>query len=1283
MPGRARLFVNALRFSLAGCALFLVLVALYVSLGRQLIPLANDYRQQAADMLSQQLDVPVTIDEIDGGWQRFSPLLAFNGIRIGEGERAIGLRQIRLIPSVWESLMAWQLRLSAVEVEGASLTVREQEDGQWRIDGLRQSDEPLDIEKTLRQVLDIHRIKIIDTRLSMQLYDSEPIALDHMEALLANGNRQVLGGRVRLPDGQPIAFSVDLKIKPANWRQSEAIGYLNLPQTRWERWLPERLTSDWQVSTLNAGGDIWWNWRNERLQSGAARLHAPSIQAAYADQPLLTLDNLGVNLFFDRQDDGWLIRVGDLAASLGDTRWGEVEAEVRYRRQNDEEHWQLMADRLDIGPLRDAILALSPLSDRIREWLAGLQPAGVLNQVTVQYWPDRPVYDQVAFSANLEKVSIQPHRQVPGVENVDGTVQGSLRGGTLDAVSQQFGLHLAMMFPQPWSYRQASGRLFWALDEKSFTLGSHLMRVEGEEGHLAGDLLLRIAFDDQIEDYMDLRVSLREGDAGFTSRYLPTELKAMPPGLADWLNQSIRGGHVKEGFFQWQGAIGQHMNEESHTLSLYFDVDDASLDYRQGWPALSEIDGQVFVQKRHVWVNADRARVLDSSVSDVHVDVPAVDFHDSLSIHVRGDVQSHLKDVLSTLQNAPIATQELMAGWSGQGDVQGHLQLDIPLGGGDRRKPGVIVDFSTRNAELVIAQQNLHFNGLQGDFHFDLSKGLSASDVQAQVLGTAVRGQIVAEGRNDTRSRFLLNGTVDVGTLAEWQGLSRHSIPASGQMPFRLDLLIDGERSELQADSDLLGVAIDMPPPFGKAVDEMVQTHWRMTLQAPMQRFEGHYGDRVRLAYSAPSNRLFGGRGELLIGAAGKLTPSDKGLVVRGRLESIDLDQWQETIQRYLSNRTSTKTTLRSSGETGVNELFRYVLLDIDRLEGFGQSLNRVTIDLQRQENAWLMNFASDRVGGRVIRSDIPDYPIQLNLEWLSLPKPAAKEDDSEGRGDAFAEFDPSSLPPIDLTIADISLDGESLGAWRFDIRPTGNGIALENMDLDLRGLRVDGRTVWEGTGRFMRTHYQGQLRGGDLANILRAWDYAPSVTSERFRLDVDGNWPGSPLAIDLTRFNGTLDVSVRRGQFVEIDGSAQALRIFGVLNFNSIGRRLRLDFSDLLDKGLAYDTFKGVVRANEGHYVTTEPIRLKGPSSNLELTGTLDMPNDRIDAKLLVTLPITNNLPLAALIVGAPAVGGALFVANKLLGNQVARFATVTYDVTGSLQDPQINFDRPFEKPQ
>lgn len=168
--------------------------------------------------------------------------------------------------------------------------------------------------------------------------------------------------------------------------------------------------------------------------------------------------------------------------------------------------------------------------------------------------------------------------------------------------------------------------------------------------------------------------------------------------------------------------------------------------------------------------------------------------------------------------------------------------------------------------------------------------------------------------------------------------------------------------------------------------------------------------------------------------------------------------------------------------------------------------------------------------------------------------------------------------------------------------------------------------------------------------------------------------WAGSPVALSLSALTGDLGLKIKQGQVVSVDGSAQALRVFGLFNFDSIGRRLRLDFSDLFGKGLAYDSIKGDIKVVKGVYRTQTPLVLEGPSSDFELQGQLDLANEQIKATLLVTLPLTNNLPLAAIAVGAPAIGGALFLVDRLIGDRLARFASVTYHISGDWQQPDIS---------
>ena len=77
---------------------------------------------------------------------------------------------------------------------------------------------------------------------------------------------------------------------------------------------------------------------------------------------------------------------------------------------------------------------------------------------------------------------------------------------------------------------------------------------------------------------MDLRVGLRDGDASYTGKYLPTLVPGFSKDLAHWLNTAIQAGHIEQGYFQYQGSLNKGTPPESRSLSLYFAVQDAQLE---------------------------------------------------------------------------------------------------------------------------------------------------------------------------------------------------------------------------------------------------------------------------------------------------------------------------------------------------------------------------------------------------------------------------------------------------------------------------------------------------------------------------------------------------------------------------------------------------------------------------------------------------------------------------------------------------------------------------------
>ena len=1267
MERLTRILAALTRWGLGLCALVLVLMALYVSLGRELTPLVAEYRAEVETKASEALGMPLQVGELQGSWSGFAPILSAHDVTVGDGANALHLEKVRVVPDLWASLLARDVRIAHLELNGLKISLKEGEDGQWALEGLPvKDDQPLDPEQLLNRMQMIQRLAVLDSQVTLQAFGESPLTLTYVGLSLKTGAvRQRLDARLTLPDGQPVAMSLRTRIRASEWKNGEAEAYVSLPQSDWSKWLPERLTQQWNFSEIKAGGEVWVTWGQGTLQSAAVRMNAPQLNGAYAERKPVKISNLALNGYFQRNADGVLVTLDSLAMNLGESRW-ETHLQLKQTAASDksEELWHLQADRLDLTPLTPLLNALAPLPEGVATVVDRLKVTGGLRNVLLDIKPNATDDSRFSFAANLDQVGFDAYHGAPAARNVTGSISGDLGHGELRMDSKDFMLHLDPIFAKPWQYIQANARLTWKLDKDSFTLIAPYLKVLGEEGKIAGDFLIRLYFDDTREDYMDLRVGMVDGDGRYTAKYLPTVLS---PALDEWLRTAILKGAVDQGFFQYQGSLNHGAAETDRSISLFFKVHDAELAFQPGWPHVSKVTGDVFVEDSGVRILASKGQLLDTQVSDIYVNIPHVPQGQNSHLFLDGGFAGGLGDGLKILQQAPIGTAETFAGWEGEGDLQGKLKLDIPLAKGE--EPKILVDFKTAKSRLKLPEPPLELTQLKGDFRFDSTKGLSGQNITARAFDKPVNAQIFADGREGKlNTRVVASGQVEVKKLTDWLSVTQ-PLPVSGVIPYQLQLTLDGADSQLMVNSSLKGVAIDLPAPFGITADVGRDTTFRMTLQGAERRYWVNSGELANFTFAAPTGNFAEGRGELFLGNGDAVLPGAKGLRIRGVLSELDVGPWQDLVSKYAGQDPggSAKQLLSSAD------------FKVGKLSALGTTLDQASVQLNRKPSAWALQLDSQQVKGSASIPDAKAAPLVINLQYVRLPAPDPTVLADENSPDPLASVDPTKIPALDITINQVFQGNDLVGGWSLKIRPTAKGIAFNSLDMGLKGILLQGSGGWEGVPGASTSFFKGRASGKNLADVLKGWGFAPSVTSKDFHMDVDGRWPGSPAWLATKRFSGTLDASLNEGQFVEVEGSAQALRVFGLLNFNSIGRRLRLDFSDLFGKGLSYDRVKGLLVATNGVYVTKEPIRLTGPSSTIELDGTLNMVADQIDAKLLVTLPVTNNLPIAALIVGAPAIGGALFLIDKLIGDRVARFASVKYTVKGPWKEPKIAFDKAF----
>ncbi|NRH27292.1 YhdP family protein [Pseudomonas sp. MS19] len=1258
-----------LRWGLALLALLLVLAAIYVSVGRVLSPMVADYRDEVATKATELLHMPVTIGRLEGGWHGFAPELIAHDLVLGEAGDALKLSRVSLIPDLLQSLVRRQPRIAHLVVEGLRLSAQQDTEGKWSVAGLPQpkASAPVDMQQVLQQLKSLEQVSLHDSQVTVEANAQPPVTLKAINLTLRRTLQgQRLDMRLHLPNGKPLELQVNADLNAQEWQASSLDVYLKVAPGDWADWIPPSYIGAWHLQQAQLGGEAWLSWRDGGVERAVTRMVVANLQVALAEQEPVALQDIKLNSYFAANEQGFTLRMADLGLRIGEERWGKVQLGIT--RKVAEDTWQLSADQFDVTPLVPLVTALAPLSENGRKIIETLQPHGKLNNLQLAFNPQAELARRLSFSANLDKVGFSAFEASPSVQNISGSVEGDIGHGVVHVDAEEFSLHLATLFPKPWVYTKVNGQFDWTWDEAGVTLRSPYLQAIGPEGKAGADFIIRLLADPEAEDYMDLRVGIREGDASYTSKYLPTRVPSFSPQLGKWLTDSIKGGAVSQGFFQYQGSINHGSPPTAHNISLFFDVDDAELDYQPGWPALSKAKAQVRVEDTGVRIDVAKGQILNSTVTDatanIALGVPGGDTH----LLIDGKLASNVGDAMQILQDSPLPTAETFAGWKGQGALEGALKLDLPLQ--DMSKVVVQVDFSSKDSSLTIASPKLELSKIKGDFNFDSRKGLSADGLSARALGHTVTGKAVA-GTPDGASNTLfdLKGKVALETLTQWLAFTQ-PIPANGVIPYRLRINLGAQDSYLQVNSDLQGLAIDLPEPLGKPAASSSDAEFKMSLGTVLATYTVQYADRASLAYTAGAENFLDGGGRLVLGAGRAQPGRNKGLNISGRIAELDVDVWQAAIKPY-----------QNAPVGDAKQLLNEARLRIDHFKGMGVEADNLNLDLKRTGAAWSVGLDSSLAKGQVKLPDSSSTPIVVNLDYLKLPAPKPTADGAPSP-DVLGSIDPADVPPIDLNIKLVSLGERQLGSWSFNARPLANGVQFSNLALQLSGATMSGTVGWQGAAGSASSWYKGRLEGENLVDTLVAWGFAPSATSESYHLDVDGHWPGSPAGFALARFSGSMDASLKKGQFVEVKGSANALRIFGLLNFNSIGRRLRLDFSDLFGKGLSYDRVKGLLVATDGVYVTKEPLALKGPSSNVEVNGTLDLAREVIDAKLLVTLPVSNNLPLAVIIAGFnPAIGGALFVADKLLGDNIARLASVQYDIKGPLSDPEFTFDKPFEK--
>lgn len=1256
---------KARRWIAGGVAALAIGAALGVGALRFAAAQLPDIQSRVARQIQAETGLALSFDSLDARFGRYGPEVYFGGARLVGAERGevlVTARAGRVSFAILRSLLHRRLEIGRVVLESPRLDFVIFPDRHIELAGqsgiaLRRSGprREFGLERLPRGVVEIRDATLGFRDLGLEAGDFE---VRRVDLVLERGAKDlVVEGRVDLPRrfGRRLELAAGARGALADpggldWRLDvdlREVDFAGLAASfPWARALPSRGRGSLRIEAEGTGRTLAaaagsFAFENLRLPA-VAGTPAPAYRRAAAD------------FSFAAEDDGWRLALRDLELSTEGRSWepGPL-AVVVHRQEGRPARVELEARYLRLENLLP-LVGLAPAS-AARELALELAPRGVLRDVQLRvagFAPGRvpDVEGRLAF----EELGLAPRGKMPGFDGLAGRLEARDGAGRVALEARD----LALDWPAEWRGTQRFASLEAEAGWERMPFGLRLfadeLQVDTAHGRARGRL--RLLQRPGETPLLDLEARVEDVDMTQLSRYLPTSRLAPKP-LA-WLDGAFRAGRIVSGEARVTGPVrGFPYRNGEGRFTARARVEGVTLSYAPGWPEAWDLAGEVAFAGPSF-----RAADIAGRVADVGVPRAVAELADwrDAPLLLRANFEGDAAAAHRLLASSPLGPKlgPAFAQLEAAGRLDGETVMVLPLKRLAERV--VTVRVAGRGLRLGLAGLAEPLTAVAGELHVR----------NAEVYAPRLTGEFAGggfEARLDTQrapsgaltTRIEAAGSIEGARLQALLGLPPRAglagvttWRASGVLP---RMPSGGERSTavVRIASPLTGLASALPAPFAKAASapRPLSVEMRFEPDAAVELDATLDPDlRARLRFRRTEAGRVLDRGVVRVGGGAAGLPAAPGLHVEGRIPALRVSDWLEL------------RPVRPGGRR-LQDWLAEVDLDVGRLEVLGYEFERVAGRMQPGSTGWDVAVEAPAVAGRVVLPYDFDgqTPLLLELSRFTLGARARR-----GEGEA----DPRKLPPIRADIRALRFDRYDLGHLKAEIARLPDGLALERFDIGHAAYRASGRGRWIATDAGSTSALDFEIDSRDARGLLTAFGFAPLIEAREADIEARLAWPGPPDANVLSRVSGTASLRFAGGRVASVDPGAG--RVLGLMSLAHLPRRLALDFDDVTDEGLAFDTVTGDFRLVDGT-AYTDDLLLRGPATEIGIAGRTDLGGRSYDQTAIVTGQLGASIGVAGAIAGGPVVGAALFLISQIFKEPLAGAVRAYYRITGPWESPQV----------
>jgi uncharacterized protein (TIGR02099 family) len=981
----------------------------------------------------------------------------------------------------------------------------------------------------------------------------------------------------------------------------------------------------------------------------------------------LEYDSLSGTLRYSLEGDRHLLRVEQLTlARTGATRPNApIDLEIDLvgdLRTRFDLRVRCSPQRLDeLWPLVLAVPA--PV---LEPWL-GLDLRGGVEQLDFDVRRER-AGSQPVFSGRvrLRELSARAVGRFPGLAGLSLQAEGNDSEGRFVLQADEASLDWPRLFRAPLAVQSAAASGSWRREGKGWRVVSEDVVVEDPRAAVRGRLALYLE-PGSPSPVLEAKASVSRAKASVVHEVLP--IGRLKPTTIAWFELAGLAGDVVAGTLDYRGPVRRFpfRNGEGEFVAKA-EVRNARVNYYPGFTPLTA--GSATVEFRNAGLRVRSNDVRIGGLTAQNAEYSVADYRDPV-MEVRGLASGDLGEALAYLQRSPLGPRlgEQFMALAASGMARYRVSLTLPAANPDARRYRVGIEMPSATVRSPLLRAPLERLAGTLQIFDDTAQGENLKAVYLDGPVTiGVQPLAPANGIDRAvvvRARGSASGARGLPLLGLPSGIA-----ASGFTDYRVEARMERERAgqrwraAIDAESDLVGLTIDAPSPFGKPSAEGRRTRVEARTRGDSRnelRIESGSG-RAALAFVERGVQWQLERGQVRFDAGNVRLPEQPGLALLGNWPDVDLAEW---------------FALGSGGapdgksQRGLADWLGPLDVQVERLRLLGFEFRDVDARAEAGREGWRIDVSGpDALGRVIVPFDIEGpKPLLATLDRVSLrAAPPLASATTAARAEAS---DPRKAPGVLLQAQEFSWEQRRFGRVEADLRRVPAGLEFTRLRADGDSFTLDGEGSWLATSAGgSETRLALRFASEDFAAASRALGYRDAVDAESARLVADLRWPGGIDGKVLERATGKVGIELDRGQVRDIEPGAG--RMLGLLSVVELPRRLALDFRDVTDEGLAFDTVRGDFQLREGS-AYTQNLLLKGPALSVGLAGRTGLVAEDYDQVLVVSGNPSGPLTVASALAGGPVLGAGVLVLSQLFKGQLEGLARVYYRIGGSWAAPVV----------